>query len=69
MLILGRRHLQAVLIEYVAHYNAHRPHRSSDQRASSALDSLRAPMDDIDPARVRTADRLGGLIHEYRIAA
>ena len=25
MLILGRRHLEAVLAEYVEHYNAHRP--------------------------------------------
>jgi transposase InsO family protein len=28
MLIVGERHLATVLTEYVAHYNAHRPHRS-----------------------------------------
>jgi putative transposase len=28
MLIFGHRHLQSVLVEYVDHYNAHRPHRS-----------------------------------------
>jgi putative transposase len=28
MLIFGRRHLQSVVVEYVDHYNAHRPHRS-----------------------------------------
>jgi putative transposase len=28
VLVFGRRHLQAVLREYVAHYNAQRPHRS-----------------------------------------
>jgi hypothetical protein len=28
MLILGRRHLEAVLAEYIEHYNSHRPHRS-----------------------------------------
>ncbi len=69
VLILGRRHLEAVLAEYVEHYNAHRPHRSLDQRAPSTLDATPAPIDDIDPARVRRTDRLGGLIHEYRMVA
>ena len=69
MLILGRRHLEAVLAEYVAHYNAHRPHRSLRQRAPSTLDATPAPIEDIDPARVRRTDRLGGLIHEYRVVA
>ncbi|MDA8356903.1 MAG: integrase core domain-containing protein [Actinomycetota bacterium] len=27
MIILGRRHLEAVVGEYVEHYNSHRPHR------------------------------------------
>jgi putative transposase len=69
MLILGRRHLEAVLAEYVEHYNTHRPHRSLDQRAPSALDATPALIGPADPARLRRADRLGGLIHEYRMAA
>ena len=69
MLILGRRHLEAVLAEYVEHYNAHRPHRSLDQRAPSTLDAAPAPIEDIDLARVRRTDRLGALIHEYRMVA
>ena len=28
MLVLARRHLEAMLAEYVEHYNSHRPHRS-----------------------------------------
>jgi transposase InsO family protein len=32
LLILGRRHLQHVLAEYVTHYNEHRPHRALEQR-------------------------------------
>jgi putative transposase len=32
MLTVGKRHLAAVLAEYVAHYNGHRPHRSLGQR-------------------------------------
>lgn len=31
MLIVGRRHLETVLADYVGHYNKHRPHPSLDQ--------------------------------------
>ncbi len=34
LLILGRRHLEAVLAEYVEHNNGHRPHRSLELRPS-----------------------------------
>ena len=68
-LILGRRHLEAVLAEYVEHYNSHRPHRSLSQRAPSALDTAPALIGDVDLARLRRADHLGGLIHEYRMVA
>ncbi len=68
MFILGRRHLEAVLAEYVEHYNAHRPHRSLSQRAPCTLDTAPALIGDADLARLRRADRLGGLIHEYRMA-
>jgi transposase InsO family protein len=66
MLILGRRHLEAVLAEYVEHYNTH---RSLNQCAPSTLDATPAPIEDIDPAKLRRTDRLGGLIHEYRMVA
>jgi putative transposase len=69
MLILGRRHLEAVLAEYVEHYTSHRPHRSLGQRAPSALDTTPALIGDADLARLRRTDRLGGLIHEYRMVA
>jgi putative transposase len=32
MLVTGPRHLRAVLEEYVAHYNQHRPHRARNLR-------------------------------------
>jgi len=69
MLILGRRHLEAVLAEYIEHYNSHRPHRSLDQPAPCALDSSPVLNEGIDPAKVRRTDRLNGLIHEYRMVA
>ena len=68
-LILGRRHLETVLAEYVAHYNSHRPHRSLSQRAPCALDTAPALIGDVDLARLRRIDHLGGLIHEYRMVA
>jgi len=67
-LVRGRRHLERVLDEYVAHYNEHRPHRGI---------GLRAPADRRDrprlrsngPHRVARRPILGGLINEYAIAA
>ena len=42
MLILGRRHLRAVLAEYVAHYNRHRPHRARNLRPPDHDDNITA---------------------------
>jgi transposase InsO family protein len=39
MLIVGRRHLEHVLDEYVAHYNGHRPHRALGQQAPLMADT------------------------------
>ena len=68
-LILGRRHLQAVLAEYIEHYNLHRPHRSLSQRPPADSDATPPTIGDVDAAKLRRTERLGGLIHEYRIAA
>jgi hypothetical protein len=62
-------HLEGVLAEYVEHYNSHRPHRSLSQRAPSALDATPAHIGDVDLARLRRSDHLGGLIHDYRMVA
>ena len=69
MLILGCRHLETVLAECVEHYNAHRPHRSLDQRPPSAASATRLLRGDPDLAKVQRTDRLGGLVHEYRMVA
>jgi putative transposase len=62
MLIINRRHLTAMLAEYVAHFNQHRPHRALNQAAP--LRSLPPPGVPSQP-HVRRRDLLGGLIHEY----
>jgi putative transposase len=62
MLITNRRHLEAALAEYVAHFNHHRPHRALHQAAP--LKPLPAPVSQPD-LYLRRRDRLGGLIHEY----
>jgi transposase InsO family protein len=68
ILIVHRHQLEAVLREYETHYNAHRPHRALGLRAPQsgpiALVAARA-----SPNRVSRRDRLGGLIHEYDLAA
>ncbi len=69
MLIFGRRHLEHVLASYVAHYNGHRPHRSLNQRAPSTMETNPVSIGDPDLARLRRTDTLGGLIHEYELAA
>jgi putative transposase len=69
MLIVGRRHLQIVLARYVAHYNAHRPHRSLGQRPP---DPRLRPVDGVASlplGEVRRRRILGGLINEYEQAA
>jgi len=69
MLILGRRHLETVLAEYVEHYNSHRPHRSLSQRPPADSDATPSTIRDVDAAKLRRTDRLGGLLHEYRMVA
>jgi putative transposase len=68
MLILGRRHLERVPAEYIAHYNDHRPHRALGQLAPLTMDSP-PPIDDPEPAELRRNDAVFGLIHEYRLVA
>jgi Integrase core domain len=64
LLIVGRRHLDAVLRIYVQHYNRERPNRGL------ALQPPAAPkLNALCDGEVRRRDRLGGLLHEYDRAA
>lgn len=69
MLVIGERHLRAVLPEYIKYYNTGRSHQGHDM-------SLRAPDDSPDiipfpapPGRIRRKSVLGGLINQYEAAA
>jgi hypothetical protein len=69
-LIWNEHHLRHALREYERFYNRHRAHQALDQAAP-----LRTVPDPItDPERItdlniRRRDRLGGVLHEYSLAA
>jgi putative transposase len=70
LLIVGRRQLEHVLRVYVEHYNGGRPHRALDLKPPdssnrSAIANIATP----HPREVNRRDLLGGLIHEYELAA
>jgi hypothetical protein len=70
LLIFHRRQLQGVLVDFVRHYNGHRPHRSLGQHSpfgSGVVPPLRVSYP--DPTQLRRTDKLGSLIHEYRLVA
>jgi putative transposase len=69
MLIFGRRQLETVLGEYVEHYNGHRPHRSLGQLPPQPKGVAPAALKNVDPSQLKRIDRLGGVIHEYRLVA
>lgn len=64
-LIWNERQLRALLDDFIRHYNAHRPHRSLNQRAPN--DEGAAEIAPVAPIRRHTTCH--GLINEYRQAA
>ena len=66
LLVLGRRHLLALLHAYVGHYNSHRPHRGLDLAAPQTMRNEPMP---VSLAHIRRREALGGLISEYHGAA
>jgi putative transposase len=66
-LVRGRRHLQRVVQIYTEHYNQARPHRGLRLETPAGPEQT-----EIAPLRFRSVHRrdlLGGLIHEYGVAA
>jgi transposase InsO family protein len=68
ILIPNRRHLRHVLHEFVDHYNRHRPHRALGPAPPESRQPAQ-PVSTPPDGAVCRHDRLGGLIHEYSIAA
>ena len=63
LLVLSRRHLETILAQYLKHYNGARPHRGlrllpPDRRSTTTVGT-----------KVTRTDVLGGVIHEYELAA
>jgi transposase InsO family protein len=69
MLITGPPHLHAIVDEYAAHYNQHRPHRARDLRPPDSDDIPTAPATDLTTVGIWRRRVLGGVINEYRRAA
>ena len=66
-IIWNQRQLERLVVDYIAHYNEHRPHRSLQQRPPEARDKPPAA----PPATITAlrSTRCDGLINEYQNAA
>jgi putative transposase len=75
LLVVNQRHLERILRSYARHYNAHRPHQGISQQIPAphthppSLVAARSQSPQENLRRIRRRDRLGGLIHEYELAA
>jgi transposase InsO family protein len=79
LLVVNEAHLERVLRSYARHYNGHRPHQGIAEEIPAPEETAPlAVVPTIDnrhqhlrhrPPRIRRRDRLGGLIHEYELAA
>src|ERR1017187_720460 len=68
VLIVNEHHLRQVLTEYLRHYNTARPHRGLGQLAPAQAHA-RPPEINLAEYPIRRKQILGGLTHEYEIAA
>jgi transposase InsO family protein len=68
ILVVGRSQLERILKIYGEHYNGHRPHCGLGLVPPQSRPALRL-VASAESERIRRRDRLGGLIHEYSVAA
>ena len=66
-IIWNQHQLERLVVDYIDHYNTHRPHRSLDQQPPLPL--APSPKGRPPDLRVVKSTRCDGLIHEYRTAA
>jgi putative transposase len=70
LLIVGRRHREGVVRVDTRHHNEHRPHRSLGQQPPLAkLPPMIPERTPIKEPLSLDRLRLGGLLHEYQLAA
>ena len=69
VLIVNEHHLRRALTEYPQHYNAARPHRSLGQLTPAQAETQSPQTINLAEHRIRLKRVLGGLTHEYFVAA
>jgi putative transposase len=69
LLIVNEHHLRLVLTEYLQHYNTARPHRSLGQLTLAQAETQPPQTINLAEYQIRRKQVLGGLTHEYCIAA
>ncbi len=69
LLVIHEHHLCWLLIEYLRHYNTARPHRALGQLAPAQAETRPPEPINLAEHQIRRKQVLGGLIHEYQIAA
>jgi transposase InsO family protein len=66
-IIWNQHQLERLVVDYIDHYNTHRPHCSLHQRPPTP--QHRPHAESQEPPRVIRSSRCDGLINEYRTAA
>jgi putative transposase len=69
MLIINEEHLRRTLTTYLAHRNEARPHRLPGQLTPARAETGPPAPVNLADCRIHRKAILGGLIHQYQIAA
>jgi putative transposase len=69
VLIVNEHRLRRALTEYLRHYNAARPHRSLGQLTAAQAETQPPQSINLAEHRIHRRQVLGGLTHEYYVAA
>ncbi|MFO0831460.1 MAG: integrase core domain-containing protein [Phycisphaerales bacterium] len=64
-LVVGTRHLDYLVREYITHYNTERPHSGIDFRVPMSGNAPEARAGPVVAGLIRRHERLGGVIKHY----